>query len=191
VVRFTLQPLYSQERASDILWIGSLAGPRATLNHMEKRKFLTLSGLELRALYCPAHSQSLYRLRYPGSQFKYGILCNFCDDLIRVFEVFSFHIFMSQNYSYFYVTQNTIIVCEVRVHQTPALTSGGTLCGTQKIHEHTLPKLVTLPKLNHDTSWMLLRHERIQWNVENTLLSHALSSTWTRMSMFRYEKSHI
>jgi hypothetical protein len=31
------------------------------------RKFLTLQGLELRPLGRPARSQSLYRLRYPGS----------------------------------------------------------------------------------------------------------------------------
>jgi hypothetical protein len=36
---------------------------------MEKRKFLTLPGLELRPLCCPARSQSLYRLRYLGSYY--------------------------------------------------------------------------------------------------------------------------
>jgi hypothetical protein len=41
--------------------------PRAGLDHMEKRKFLTLPGLELRPLGRVARSQSLYRLRYPGS----------------------------------------------------------------------------------------------------------------------------
>jgi hypothetical protein len=41
-------------------------GPRAGLDDAEKRKFLTLSGLELRPLSRPARSQSLYRLRYPG-----------------------------------------------------------------------------------------------------------------------------
>jgi hypothetical protein len=43
-------------------------GPRASLDDMEKGKFLTLPGLELRPLGCPAHSQSLYRLHYPGSR---------------------------------------------------------------------------------------------------------------------------
>jgi hypothetical protein len=38
-------------------------GPRAGLDDVEKRKFLTLPGLELRH---PARSQSLYRLPYPG-----------------------------------------------------------------------------------------------------------------------------
>jgi hypothetical protein len=42
-------------------------GPRTGLDNVEKRKFLTLPGLELRPLSRPARSQSLYRLRYPGS----------------------------------------------------------------------------------------------------------------------------
>jgi hypothetical protein len=42
-------------------------GPRAGLDDVEKRKFLTLPGLELRLLGRPARSQSLYRLSYPGS----------------------------------------------------------------------------------------------------------------------------
>jgi hypothetical protein len=64
-------------------------GLRAGLDDMEKRKFLTLPGLELRPLGRPASRQSLYRLRYSGS---YGIQCSiekyvlavkavrFCDD---------------------------------------------------------------------------------------------------------------
>jgi hypothetical protein len=35
---------------------------RAGLDNVEKRKFLTLLGLELQPLGHPAHSQSLYRL---------------------------------------------------------------------------------------------------------------------------------
>jgi hypothetical protein len=42
-------------------------GPRAGLDDVEKRKFVTLLGLELRPLCHPAPSQSLYRLRYPDS----------------------------------------------------------------------------------------------------------------------------
>jgi hypothetical protein len=38
--------------------------PRAGLDDMEKRKFLTLPGLELRSLDRPSHSQSLYRLHW-------------------------------------------------------------------------------------------------------------------------------
>jgi hypothetical protein len=42
--------------------------PRTALDDVEKRKFLTLPGLELPpdSLGRPARSQSLYRLRYPG-----------------------------------------------------------------------------------------------------------------------------
>jgi hypothetical protein len=40
---------------------------RAGLDDLEKRKFLTSTGLELRPLGRPARGQSLYRLRYPGS----------------------------------------------------------------------------------------------------------------------------
>jgi hypothetical protein len=40
--------------------------PRAGLDAVEKRKFLTLPDLELRPVGRPARSQSLYRLRYPG-----------------------------------------------------------------------------------------------------------------------------
>jgi hypothetical protein len=42
-------------------------GPRTGLDVTEKRTFLPLPGLELQPLCRPARSQSLYRLRYPGS----------------------------------------------------------------------------------------------------------------------------
>jgi hypothetical protein len=48
-------------------------GPRTGLEDVKKRKFLTLPGLELRPLFCPASSQSLYRLSYPGSIFEWCI----------------------------------------------------------------------------------------------------------------------
>jgi hypothetical protein len=41
--------------------------PRAGLDDVEKRKFFTLQGLELRLLGRPTRSQSVYRLRYRGS----------------------------------------------------------------------------------------------------------------------------
>jgi hypothetical protein len=56
------------ERASSTHWIGGSVDPRAGLDDVEKRKYLTLLGLELRCLGRPAHSQSLCRLRYPGSK---------------------------------------------------------------------------------------------------------------------------
>jgi hypothetical protein len=47
--------------------IGDWVDPKTGLDNGEMRKFLTLPGLELRLLGRPARSQSLYRLRYPGS----------------------------------------------------------------------------------------------------------------------------
>jgi hypothetical protein len=41
-------------------------GFRGGLDDVEKRKLLTLQGLELGPLGRPARSHSLYRLRYPG-----------------------------------------------------------------------------------------------------------------------------
>jgi hypothetical protein len=55
------------ERDPSTHWIGGWLGPRAGLYAVEKKKFLTLLGLELRPLRRPARSQSLYRLHYPGS----------------------------------------------------------------------------------------------------------------------------
>jgi hypothetical protein len=37
-------------------WIGGWVDPRAGLDYMEKRKFFTLPGLELRPLGCPART---------------------------------------------------------------------------------------------------------------------------------------
>jgi hypothetical protein len=54
------------ERASGSHWIGGRVDCRASLDDTEKRKFLTLPGIELRTLGCPACSQSLYRLHYPS-----------------------------------------------------------------------------------------------------------------------------
>jgi hypothetical protein len=48
------------ERAPSPHWIGGWVGPRASLDDVEKRKFLTLPGLELRPFRRPASSQSLY-----------------------------------------------------------------------------------------------------------------------------------
>jgi hypothetical protein len=47
--------------------MGGWVDPTAGLDDAEKRKFLTLPGLELRLLGLQARSQSLYRLLYPGS----------------------------------------------------------------------------------------------------------------------------
>jgi hypothetical protein len=41
--------------------------PRAGLDDVKKKKFLTLLGFELRPLDRPANSRSIYRLRNSGS----------------------------------------------------------------------------------------------------------------------------
>jgi hypothetical protein len=58
-------PFTPKERAPGTHWIGGWVDPRAGLDDVDKRTFLTIPGLELRPLGRPAHSQSLYRLRYP------------------------------------------------------------------------------------------------------------------------------
>jgi hypothetical protein len=44
--------------------------PRVGMDDLEKRKVLNPPGLEFRLLSRPAYSQSLYRLRYPGSSLQ-------------------------------------------------------------------------------------------------------------------------
>jgi hypothetical protein len=51
-------------RAHGTHWIGSWVDPRAGLDDVEKKNFLTLPRLELRPLGCPARNQSPCRLRY-------------------------------------------------------------------------------------------------------------------------------
>jgi hypothetical protein len=48
-------------------WIGGWVDPRTGVEDVEKEKFLTLPGLELRLLGRPARSYSLHWLSYPGS----------------------------------------------------------------------------------------------------------------------------
>jgi hypothetical protein len=61
--------LNPKESASGTHWIGGWVDPRAGLEDVEMRKSLTLPGLGLRPLGRPACSQSLCRLRYPGSSY--------------------------------------------------------------------------------------------------------------------------
>jgi hypothetical protein len=68
-----------RERAPGTHWTWGWVGPRAGLDEVEKRKFLNLPGLELRLRGRPARSQSLYRLRYPGS------FCN--DDILEIIQI--------------------------------------------------------------------------------------------------------
>jgi hypothetical protein len=48
-------------RAPGTHWIGGWLGPRTGLDDVERRKILSLPGLEFRPLGRPAHSQSLYQ----------------------------------------------------------------------------------------------------------------------------------
>jgi hypothetical protein len=57
------------EKAPGTHWIGRWVGLRVGPDDVEKRKFLTLRGLELRLLGRPARSLSLYRLSYPSSSY--------------------------------------------------------------------------------------------------------------------------
>jgi hypothetical protein len=54
------------ERAPYTHWIVGWVDPRAGLDEVEMRKFLTLAEIELQSLGRPAHSQSLCWLRYPS-----------------------------------------------------------------------------------------------------------------------------
>jgi hypothetical protein len=60
------------ERAPGTHWIGGWVHIIASLDEIEKRKFLTLLGPELGPVGRPARSQPLYRLRYRGSRQDVG-----------------------------------------------------------------------------------------------------------------------
>jgi hypothetical protein len=59
------RPLYPSERAPRTHWIWGWVDPRACLDDVEKRKFLTLPGHELWPLGRSACSQSVYQLAIP------------------------------------------------------------------------------------------------------------------------------
>jgi hypothetical protein len=84
------------ERAPLTHWIGGWVGPSTSLDDMEKWKFLPPLGLELRPLGRPVRSQSLYRLRYPGSQ-----LDSWC-----MFEKLSNEIYYIKGFWRWSITQN-------------------------------------------------------------------------------------
>jgi hypothetical protein len=64
------------ERAPNTPWIGDWVDPRAGLDDVQKRKFLTLPRLEHRPLVRPAFSQSLYRL-IASSKYSFLNYCSF------------------------------------------------------------------------------------------------------------------
>jgi hypothetical protein len=71
------------ERTPGTYWIGVWVGPRTGLDDVEKRKFTTLPGLELRPLSRPASSQSLYRLRYSGSNIDITLVLQYHKLLLK------------------------------------------------------------------------------------------------------------
>jgi hypothetical protein len=66
MVSFTPWPLCHRGKTPCTHWTEGWVGPRTGLDDVEKGKFLTVMGLELRPR-CPTCSQSLYRMCYPGS----------------------------------------------------------------------------------------------------------------------------
>jgi hypothetical protein len=56
-------------------WIGGCCDPRDGMDNVEKKKFFTLPGLELRHFGCSARSQSLYIPCYSGSCHKPSVAC--------------------------------------------------------------------------------------------------------------------
>jgi hypothetical protein len=74
VVSFTPRPLYSLGKSPCYPLDRRLDEPRTGLDDVEKRKMLPLPGLELRTVVHLARSQSLYRLRCPGSHTDFQII---------------------------------------------------------------------------------------------------------------------
>jgi hypothetical protein len=72
MVSFTPRPLYPGEEASVTHWLGDWVSPEAGLDGMEKRKFLTLLGVELRPHVREARNQSLYEATATRAQLLIG-----------------------------------------------------------------------------------------------------------------------
>jgi hypothetical protein len=56
------------ERVPGTNRIGGWVDPRTGMDDVEMRQNLSLPGIELRPIGRPAHSRSVYRLRYPSSR---------------------------------------------------------------------------------------------------------------------------
>jgi hypothetical protein len=72
VVSFMPRPLYARERAPGSNWIGGWVDPRAGLDDLQKKKYLTLTGLELYlgkavALFIYLMTFSVVQIRYVAS----------------------------------------------------------------------------------------------------------------------------
>jgi hypothetical protein len=88
-------------------WTGGWVNPRTGLDDVDMRNFLIIPGLEIRPLGRPDRSQSLCRLRYPGS---WGTLYRI---LYRIFYVLNVLIFPTK-YTVKRTMLNRIIVPRVQ-----------------------------------------------------------------------------
>jgi hypothetical protein len=71
-----------RERAPGTHWTAGSVDPRAALDDLEKRKSLTLPGLEFRPLSRQGRSQSLYRLHYSDSYMFFTNIINILFEIL-------------------------------------------------------------------------------------------------------------
>jgi hypothetical protein len=71
VVSLTPRSLYSGKKSPGTHWIGGWVDPKADMDDMGKRKFCTLSGLELRPLSRPAVASRCTNYAIPAPIIKY------------------------------------------------------------------------------------------------------------------------
>jgi hypothetical protein len=64
------------ERAPSTHWIGGWVDPRASLDDVENRKFLTLPGLELQSLSCPLVASCYTNYTIPAPNYVYVFTVN-------------------------------------------------------------------------------------------------------------------
>jgi hypothetical protein len=70
------------EIAPGTYWIGGWVGPRAGMDDVQKRKFLTLPGLELQPLGRPARSHSLSRMPKRKSRYAISTACDITQNVM-------------------------------------------------------------------------------------------------------------
>jgi hypothetical protein len=106
-VSFKPRPLSPEERAAGTHWIGVWVDPGAGIDEGEKRKFVTLKGLELRPLGRPAGSQSLYRPQYPCPIKYNGFVLNISRFLCKPPYCVNYISDNSYTYPLCYILQNS------------------------------------------------------------------------------------
>jgi hypothetical protein len=72
------------ESAPGTHWIGGWVGPRTSLINMEKRKFLTLPGLELRPLRCQPIASRYTDWTIPAPNVRYITVFNFSNSFMKI-----------------------------------------------------------------------------------------------------------